>query len=109
MTPVQKPRSMSEITSKDSKPHRPPKVTSVNVFDEVLKRLEMIKCTEISTRMISYGMIFKGLYHGVGFEFNVYVNGKGHLNPKTKHNPVWHKPVRPLVALRHTIDKVIEW
>ena len=62
--PVQKPPSMS-ITLKDSKSHLslscPPKGASVDVFDEVLKRLEMIKCTEIKTRVISYGVIFTGL------------------------------------------------
>ena len=31
-----------------------------NVFDNVLKRLEILKCTEVRTRAISYGIIFMG-------------------------------------------------
>ena len=79
----------------------------VNVFDEVLKRLETIACAEIQTRAISYGIIFMGFYRGVGFEFNVYVNSQGCLNPKSRQNPVWHKPVTPPGTLRHEIDEVI--
>lgn len=86
-----------------------PKGARLNVFDEVLKRLEMIKCTEIRTRAISYGMIFTGFYHDVGFEFNVYVNSQGHLNRKTKQNPVWHKPIAPPDPLRDAIDEVVQW
>ena len=81
----------------------------VKVFDEVLKRLEMIECTEIRTRAISYGMIFTGFYHNVEFEFNVYVNSQGRLNPKTRRNPVWHKPVAPPDTLRDAIHEVIQW
>ena len=81
----------------------------VNVFDEVLKRLEMIECTEVRTRAISYGMIFTGFYHDIGFEFNVYVNHQGRLNPKTKQNPVWHKPVALPDTLRDAIDEVVQW
>jgi len=81
----------------------------MNVFDEVLKRLEIIECTEIGTRAISYGMIFTGFYHDVGFEFNVYVNGQGRLNRKTRQNPVWHKPIAPPDTLRGEIDEVIRW
>ena len=92
------------LTLKYSKSHRssssPSKGAHVKVFDEVLKRLEMIECTEIRTRAISYGMIFTGFYHNVEFEFNVYVNGQGRLNPKTRRNPVWHKPVAPPDTLR---------
>ena len=52
----------------------------MDVFDEVLKQLEMIECTEIRTRAISYGMIFTGLYRDVRFEFNIYLNSQGSLN-----------------------------
>ena len=69
----------------------------------------MIKYTEVKTRAISYGMIFTGFYRGVGFEFNVYVNSQGRLNPKTKQNPVWHKPVAPPDTLRDAIDEVVQW
>jgi hypothetical protein len=104
--------SMS-ITSKHSKSHRspssPPKKTSVDLFDEVLKGLEMIKCTEIGTRVIFYGVIFTDLYHDVRFEFNVYVNAQGHLNRKTRQNPVWHKPIAPPDTLRDAIDEVVPW
>ena len=65
----------------------------MDIFDEVLKGLEMIKCTEIGIRVISYDMIFTGLYHDVRFEFNVYINVEEHLNHKTKQNPVWHKSI----------------
>ena len=109
---VQKTPSMS-ITLKHSKSHPSPsslpKSTSVDIFDKVLKRLEMIKCTEIGTRAISYGVIFTGLYHDVRFEFNVYINGQGRLNLKTKQNPVWHKPVAPPDTLRDMIDEVVRW
>ena len=68
------------VALKDSKSHVSlsfhPKDASLDLFDEALKRLEMIKCTEIGTPAISYGMIFTGLYHNVRFEFNVYVNAK---------------------------------
>jgi hypothetical protein len=100
------------ITLKHSKYHlsrSSPKSASVDVFDEVLKRLEMIKCTEIRTRAISYGVIFTGLYDNIRFEFNVYVNGQGHLNRKTRQNPVWHKPVVPPDRLRDAIDQVVQW
>src|SRR5437016_4293799 len=104
--------SMS-ITSKHSKSHlspsSPPKSASVDIFDEVLKGLEIIKCTEIGTQVISYGVIFTGLYHNVRFEFNVYVNAQGHLNHKTRQNPVWHKPVTPPDILRDTMDEVVQW
>ena len=100
------------VTSEHSKsPHSlssPFKTASANVFDEVVKRLEMIKCTEIETRAISYGMIFTGLYHDVKFEFNVYVNAQGRLNPKTKQNPVWHKPIVPPDMLREAINEVVQ-
>jgi hypothetical protein len=81
----------------------------VNIFDEVLKRLEMIKCTEIRTRAISYGVIFTGLYHDVRFEFNIYVNAQGCLNRKTRQNSVWHKPVVPPDTLQDAIDEVVQW
>ena len=90
-------------------PSSPPKTVPVNIFDEVLKRLEMIKCTEIETRVISYGMIFKGFYQEVRFEFNIYVNAQGHLNRKTRQNPVWHKPVIPPDMLKDVIDEVVQW
>ena len=87
------------VTLKHSKSRRssssPREGAPVNVFDAVFKRLEMIECTEIETRAISYGVIFNGFYHGVGFEFNVYVNGQGRLNRKANQNPVWHKPIAP--------------
>ena len=99
------------VALKHSKPRRtsssPREGARVNVFDEVFKRLEMIECTEIGTRAISYGVIFTGLYHGVGFEFNVYVNGQGRLSRKATQNPVWHKPIAPLDILRDEIDEVI--
>ena len=41
----------------------------VNVFEEVLKRLKLLECTEIGTQAISYGMIFTGFYHELDFEF----------------------------------------
>ena len=69
----------------------------------------MIKCTETRTRAISYGVIFTGLYHDIRFEFNVYVNGQGRLNPKTRQNPVWHKPVAPPDTLRDAIEEVVQW
>ena len=104
--------SMS-IISKHSKSHLsssfPPKNASIGIFDEVLKGLEMIKCPEIGTRVISYNVIFTGLYHNVRFEFNVYVNAQGHLNRKTRQNPVWHKPVAPPDILRDAIDEVVQW
>ena len=86
------------FTLKSSKSRRPLNTASVNVFDEVLKRLEFIKCTEIGTRVISYGVIYTGLYHDVRFEFNIYVNAQGRLNRKTRQNPVWHKPVVPRMS-----------
>ena len=98
---------------KHSKPHlslsSPSPHASVDIFDEVIKRLKMIKCTEIRTRAISYGVIFTGLYHDIRFEFNVYVNGQGRLNPKTRQNPVWHKPVVPPDTLRDAIEEVVQW
>ena len=99
------------ITLKHSKSHlgSTPRGASVHVFDEVLKRLEMVKCTEIKTRAISYDMIFTGLYHNIRFEFNVYVNSQGCLNHKTKQNSVWHKSVIPPDILRDAIDEVVEW
>jgi len=42
-------------------PSAPPQSASINVFDEVLKRLEMLKCTEVRTRAISYGTLPLGL------------------------------------------------
>jgi len=54
-------------------------------------------------------MIFTGVYHNVEFEFTVYVNSQGRLNPKTRQNPVWHKPVAPPDTLRDAIDEVIQW
>ena len=85
------------IISKHSKFHLSSssslKNTSIDIFNEILKELEIIECTEIETRVISYGVIFTGLYRNVGFEFNVYINAQGHLNRKTRQNPVWHKPV----------------
>jgi len=89
-------------------PPSAPRRASINVFDDVLKRLEMLKCAEVRTRAISYGMIFTGFYHDVGFEFNVYVNAQGRLNRKTRQNPVWHKPVTPPDTLREAIDEVIQ-
>ena len=101
------------ITLKHSKSHlspsSPPKSASVDIFDEVLKQLEMIKCNEIGTRVISYDVIFTGLYHDVRFEFNVYVNAQGHLNHKNRQNPVWHKPVAQPDTLRDAIDEVVQW
>jgi hypothetical protein len=100
------------VPLKHSKSHlsrSSPKSASVDIFDEVLKRLEVIKCTEIRTRAISYGVIFTGLYHNVRFEFNVYVNGQGRLNRKARQNPVWHKPVAPPDMLRDAIDQVVQW
>ena len=47
-------------------------------------------------------------YHNVRFEFNIYVNGQGRLNRKTRHNPVWHKPVTPPNTLRDAIDEVVQ-
>jgi len=90
-------------------PPSAPRRASINVFDDVLKRLEMLKCAEVGTRAISYGMIFTGFYHDVRFEFNVYVNAQGRLNRKTRQNPVWHKPVTPPDTLREAIDEVIQW
>jgi len=81
----------------------------INVFDNVLKRLEILRCTEVRTRATSYGIIFTGFYHDVGFEFNVYVNAQGRLNHKTRQNPVWHKPVTPPDRLKEAIDEVIRW
>ena len=49
------------------------------------------------------------LYHDIRFEFNVYVNGQGRLNPKTRQNPVWHKPVAPPDTLRDAIEEVVQW
>src|SRR5208282_5977963 len=101
--------------SKYSKSHpsssssSPPKNASVDIFDEVLKGLETIRCTEIGTRAISYGVIFTGSYRDVRFEFNVYVNAQGHLNRKTRQNPVWHKPIAPPDILRDAIDEVVRW
>jgi len=99
------------VTLKHSKSRRssssPREGAPVNVFDAVFKRLEMIECTEIETRAISYGVIFTGFYHGVGFEFNVYVNGQGRLNRKANQNPVWHQPIAPPHILRDEIDEVI--
>ena len=85
-----------------------PQSASINVFDDVVKRLEILKCTEVRTRAISYGMIFTGLYRDVGFEFNVYVNAQGHLNRKTRQSHVWHKPVTPPDRLKDAIDEVIQ-
>jgi len=65
-----------------------PQRASINIFDDVLKRLEVLKCAEVRTRAISYGMIFTGFYRDVWFEINVYVNAQGRLNRKTKQNPV---------------------
>jgi len=88
----------------------PPTSTGVNVFDEVLKRLEMSNCSEITTGRINNGTIFKGLYeNGTWFEFNVYVLKNGQLNRKSKNNPVWNKPKEPPTALKRAIDQVIEW
>ena len=81
----------------------------VDIFDEVLKRLETIKCTEIETRVISYGMIFRGFYQEVRFEFNIYVNARGHMNRKTRQNPVWHKPIKPPDMLKDAINEVVQW
>jgi hypothetical protein len=101
------------LTLKSSKSHQslssPPKTASVNVFYEVPKRLEMIKCTDIRTRVISYGMIFTGLYRDVRFEFNIYINAQGRLNRKGRQNLVWHKPAIPPDMLRDAIDEVVEW
>jgi hypothetical protein len=53
------------IMSKHFKSHPSPsshlKSASVDIFDEVVKGLKMIKCTEIRTQVISYAMIFTGL------------------------------------------------
>src|SRR5579871_394844 len=107
-----KRRSSMSVTTKRSRSQRPhsypPRGAQVNVFDTVFTRLEAIAYAKIRTRAISYGMVFMGFYRGVGFEFNVYINGQGHLNRKTRQNPVWHKPVTPLDTLRHEIDEVIQ-
>jgi len=60
----------------------------IDVFNEVLKGLEMIECIEIETRVISYDMIFINLYRDIKFEFNVYINIQRYLNRKIKQNPV---------------------
>src|SRR5947207_8899436 len=100
------------VTSRHSKYNRslssPPKTASMNVFDEVLKRIDMIACTEIRTRAISYGMTFTGFYRDVGFEFNVYVKSQG-LNRKNRQNPVWHNPVTPPDTSRDAIDEENRW
>jgi len=49
---------------------------------------------------------FTGLYYDVGFEFDVYVTAKRHLNPKTRQNPVWRKPVTPPERLKDALDNV---
>ena len=63
------------LTLKHSKSHHsssfPSKSAYVNVFDEVLKRLEMIESPEVRTQAISYDMIFTGFYRDIGLEFNV--------------------------------------
>jgi hypothetical protein len=97
------------VTLKRSKPRRPLNTASVNIFDDVLRRLERMKCTEIGTRVISYGVIYTGLYHGVRFEFNIYVDAQGRLNYKTRRNPVRHKPVVSADELRNAIDEVVKW
>jgi len=100
--------TLKHSTSRLPLPSAPPRSASINVFDEVLKRLETLKCAEVRTRAISYGMIFTGFYHDVEFEFNVYINARGRLNRKTRQNPVWHKPVTPPDTLREAIDEVIQ-
>jgi hypothetical protein len=109
---VQKSSSMSS-TLKCSKPHLSysshPKGASVDLFEEVLKPLEMIKCTEIGTRVISYGVIFTGLYHDIQFEFNFYINAQRRLNCETRQNSVWNKPVILPDTLRDVIDEVVQW
>ena len=100
--------TLKHSTSHLPLPSAPPRRASNNVFDDILKRLEILKCTEVRTRAISYGMIFTGFYHNVGFEFNVYVNAQGRLNLKTRHNPVWHKPVTPPDKLKDAMDEVIQ-
>jgi len=88
---------------------KPP--TELNVFDEVLKRLEMMNCTELATKRINYGCIFKGLYAGdTRFEFNIHIKADGHLNQKpNKKNPVWNKPREPPLELRNAVSEVVEW
>ena len=99
--------------SKHSKSRRPfsslHKGGRVDIFSEVLKRLTRSHALRSGLRAISYGMIFMGFYRDVAFEFNIYVNSQGHLNRKTKQNPVWHKPVTPPDSLRDEIDEVIQW
>jgi len=88
----------------------PPKSTGVNVFDEVLKRLEQTMCTEVIYQKIDYGMNFKGLYRDTRFDFNVYVGADGQLKRKAKkRNCVWNKPCEPPVALKAAVDEVIQW
>ena len=87
----------------------PPQRHAHERIDELLTRLETISCTEIRTQAISYGIIFTGFYRGIGFEFNVYVNGQGRLDRKTRHIAVWYEPVTPPDMLRDEIDEVIQW
>ena len=56
------PADIKNVISKYSVPKSSPKSTGVNVFDEVLKRLEQAMCTEVTYEKIDYGMNFKGLY-----------------------------------------------
>jgi hypothetical protein len=97
---------MSKLSKSHLSPSSLPTSASADVFDEVLKGLKMIKCTEIRTWVISYGVIFTGLYRDVKF---IYINVQGHLNRKTRQNPVWHKLVAPPDTLRDAIDEVGQW
>jgi hypothetical protein len=87
-----------------------PKSTGVNVFDEVLKRLEQTICTEVTYDKIDNGMNFRGSYKDIRFDFNIYVGADGQLNRKAKKkNCVWMKPSEPPAAVKTAVDEVIQW
>jgi len=101
--------SLLPVAPKLASRSKPP--TELNVFDEVLKRLEMIDCTDLTTKRINNGYTFKGLYAGdTRFEFNIYVKDDGLLNQKPKkNNPVWNKPPDPPQGLRNAVAEVVAW
>ena len=79
----------------------------MEIFDEVLKRLNTIASSEIRDSSDILRHDFLPTF--ITFEFNVYVNGQGRLNHKTKRSHVWHKLVTPPNTLRDEIDEVIQW
>jgi hypothetical protein len=87
-----------------------PKFIEVNVFDEILKRLEQTKSIEMTYEKIDYDMNFKGLYKNIRFHFIVYIEEDRQLKrEEKKKNCVWNQSYESPVVLKSAVDEVIQY